>query len=563
MQSLIHNTPSVRLFVKYALGILAVYAFFSYATPWAQASSLTEPQIKAIMGLLASFGADQQTIANTESALRESGAIAMPESTATESDTAPAPVATSTSTASDAPASFSLGVDASSPAYALVPGGSSGVTVGVMTLRAAGGPISLTAVGLRLKSGTPGDVLQTQLYSDGKLLGAAVFSSANPNTLVTLKTPISLARGADAKITIKADFASIGPNQQGISGDFVKIDPVSAGGTSFASGSAVAATVTGSTSGVRLFRSFPSVLRPALPENGLSDGRLLRFSITANAAGDVSIAALNFYVTASGAMVTNPGLFAYTESTFTTAAPDWSATVTASGTRYSAILSAPLVIPAGQTRFFELRAAVAAASGSSVVTTLLGDATYNGIGTAAAQKEKSYFVWSDNALGVSSGSTVNWMNGSGVPGLSATGVTQVRRGDGAQSISATIDASSLTSTSGSPTLTGTLIGTSSAALLISAGDKASGTGTINAQNGRWSAIIAPPLPAGKYKVSIVSGGTTLVTGDLSIVSATSTTAKPSASAGGLGPMVAAAAAAPFNLLVEALTDLFIYAGIGR
>jgi uncharacterized membrane protein YfcA len=89
--------------------------------------------------------------------------------------------------------------------------------------------------------------------------------------------------------------------------------------------------------------------------------------------------------------------------------------------------------------YFELRASVAGVgTGSSVVTTLLGDAqyptwlpqtisgtTYN-VATSSAVTGSYNFVWSGNATTTSTTSDVDWSNGYGIPGFSASGLIQTR-----------------------------------------------------------------------------------------------------------------------------------------
>src|SRR3989344_7627853 len=74
MQSTVLISPVSRLFAQALLAVLAACCLFAIAAPRVQAAGLTEPQIQAILGLLASFGVDQAIVENTNAALRGSSA---------------------------------------------------------------------------------------------------------------------------------------------------------------------------------------------------------------------------------------------------------------------------------------------------------------------------------------------------------------------------------------------------------------------------------------------------------------------------------------------------------
>ena len=96
-----------------------------------------------------------------------------------------------------------------------------------------------------------------------------------------------------------------------------------------------------------------------------------------------------------------------------------------------------LQIPAGQTRYFELRATVSGvATAASVTTTLNGDtayidATHLGAGfvsttTGAIADSNNDFIWSGNATTTAVFNANDWANGYGIPGLPAGGFSQTR-----------------------------------------------------------------------------------------------------------------------------------------
>src|SRR5665213_3430183 len=94
---------------------------------------------------------------------------------------------------------------------------------------------------------------------------------------------------------------------------------------------------------------------------------------------------------------------------------------------------------------------------------------------------------------------------------------------------ASIDQSSLTTSSGVPTITGSASGVSSVYVAVTAGTNQAGTanqagnGQVSVVNGRWNVTIYPKaedvFTAGVYSVSVYTalGGTLLTTGTLSIL----------------------------------------------
>ena len=416
MQSTVLVSPVVRLFAQALLTVLAACCLFAFAAPRAQAASLTEPQIQAILGLLSSFGADQATITNTEAALRGREV----EDTSTSST-----------------GTLAVSTDASSPAYKIVAGGSTGVTVGVYRLRASGEAVNFSKITVKLTNGSPSDVGQVYFYYGPQLLGTAVFTGTNPEATATLSQPLLVHRDTDAVIMVKTDLASIGVGQSGTSGSLVQVDFVAGAGTGASSGLTVPATGNTSVAGARIFKSYPTVTFEPLPSTGLADGRLLRFKITANSSGDVGLGAFNFSLNQSNVNVSAVSLYMFRDSAFSQPAccgvGGRFGEITGSGNRISAVAYSPEEIPAGESRYFELRGTVSSLNiQSSVVTTLLGDATYEGVGQFNRQIEKGYFTWSPNSTSTSFSATNDWTNGYGVPGLAGGAITQIRTGGDAK-----------------------------------------------------------------------------------------------------------------------------------
>lgn len=322
--------------------------------------------------------------------------------------------------------------------------------------------LTLTGSGNTLSNGSGGstnsgtsDLVQVYLYnSAGALIGTATFTGGAATTTATstLSTPLALAKDVDTLITVKADLANIGTSFPGGIGDVVKIDPLNAEASGASSGTTIsAATASGSVAGIRLFKSFPTLALDTLATTGVADGRLMRFKITANAANPVGIFHFEFKIsTTTGVTVTTVGLYAYSDSSYSSSISGQgtsgqigsSTTAHISGDAF-AIEPATnaVVIPAGQTRYFELRGTITGVdTGDSVVTTLLGDSAYptgsseistgfnvstSSVSTSTSRGNDN-FTWTGNSTTTASGFEPDWSNGFGLPGFPSGGLIQSR-----------------------------------------------------------------------------------------------------------------------------------------
>ncbi|MES2213755.1 MAG: peptidoglycan-binding domain-containing protein [Patescibacteria group bacterium] len=359
--------------------------------------------------------------------------------------------------------SLAVSIDPSTSNFTTVAAGSTGITVGSFKFRPSNETINLTKVALVLSTSTAADLMygNVSLWQGATKIGTASFTGSNLVATSTLDTSITLAKDADTFITIKADLANIGTSDTGTEGRLIKIDVISAEGTGVSSGNTLtpATAVVAGVSGVRMFKSFPTVSQEGFSStftsSGLQDGRLMRFKITADTHGPVSISNLNFTIATSGTASTNTNvglvmLNVYSQSDYTGAvggtfgtATGQFGTTTAAGLasnpslNFSALTN-PLQIPAGTTYYFELKGAVAGVTtGSSVTTTLNGDAAplliqANGSSFVASTTlgiiidPENDFVWSGNATSTPTFSSNDWSNGYGIPGLSASGFSTTR-----------------------------------------------------------------------------------------------------------------------------------------
>jgi hypothetical protein len=345
--------------------------------------------------------------------------------------------------------SFTVTTDASSPSYAMVAANTTGNVVGSYKFRATNENVSLTKLGLKLTSGAAADLSNVSVWDGSTQVGSATFSGTSTTAIVTLSTPVTLTANTDKILTVKADLAAQGTGMPGTAGALVKVDydNVNTGntqGTGADSGLTLNATGSSTTvAGVRVFKSYPTVTKIAVPTNTLNNGSqsLLRFKVTAATNGDIGVHKFTFRVSTTTANVTAFNVYAYTDSGFSTPVSGLSssgqmlASDATGGTLYNADIdvfaqtsgaaSTTVQVPAGQSRYFDVIGTVSgAATGASVQTTLQGDAAYPTGGvtnaTTVQADTNNDFIWSPNTTTASTPNTVDWSNGYGVTGLPGT-----------------------------------------------------------------------------------------------------------------------------------------------
>jgi hypothetical protein len=415
--------------------------------------------------------------------------------------------------------SYTVGVDSSAPTESWVAAGAKGQTVNV--LRFTGTTEALAVTNLRLQldvtgSSTGADYDKIALYVGGVKIAEKVNPSftggvedfsfdsggtcySGSGTITPTLNCLVVPKDGYTNVTVKVDVAAIGSGQAGTAGQLIGVGydgatvakNVAVGydsGTSH-NGSTTSDQPSNSDTSTQLvyFRSVPTIARLALAAGAVtlngSSQTLYRFTVKADPAYDVALNRVTFRLaTTAGANFSSTAEFKvldlsngkYLNTATGAAAAYYSAAANYDGndklivrilvdntTDYS---NKQVVIPAGQTKEFELLgAATTDGTGDSVSTTMLGDAArpVNVVltGTTANYKllkvslidveqgcsntnicaaaagglygkgsnaaSSTNFIWSDFASDATTTHTVqtaDWMNGFKLPGLPTSGL---------------------------------------------------------------------------------------------------------------------------------------------
>jgi hypothetical protein len=192
-----------------------------------------------------------------------------------------------------------------------------------------------------------------------------------------------------------------------------------------------------------LFKSFPTLALDTLGSTGLADGRLIRYKVTANANGSIGISSMKFSVATTSATVTNVALYAFTDASYSSPVSgqgvsgqigSTQATIPTAAAFAISPTTNPVQVSAGATLYFELRASISGVTtGSSAVTTLLGDSAYPtsltsgfNVATSSSLTAGNNFVWSGNATSTSATADIDFSNGASLPGFPSSGLIQTR-----------------------------------------------------------------------------------------------------------------------------------------
>src|SRR3989344_2265527 len=192
--------------------------------------------------------------------------------------------------------------DASTPSYAVVYGGQTGVTLGGLKFISSNEAIRLNKIALQLTnaatssldlmgSSTPADLTTLTIWDGGTQVGTATFAGEATTTEANLTTAVTIPKDGVKILTLKGDIADIGTSQPGQEGRLIQVDyddddSDSTSGTGDSSGTTINRTSSADTAftGVRIFNTVPTIAKLALPTNTLANGdrTLLRWSVTAS-----------------------------------------------------------------------------------------------------------------------------------------------------------------------------------------------------------------------------------------------------------------------------------------
>ncbi|MFH1890622.1 MAG: hypothetical protein ABIJ91_03605, partial [Candidatus Kuenenbacteria bacterium] len=343
----------------------------------------------------------------------------------------------------------------------------------VLKFHAANEAINLQRVALQLSStasNSPQDLAQLSLWDGSTQVGTAIFTTGDYATS-TLTSTVTIPKDGDKLITVKGNMANIGTSQPGTQGHLVVVnydgaDSTGTQGVGVSSGATRNQSSSSDTdsSGVRLFRSFPTVTKLSVPTTTLSNGTmsLLRFKVTADSAGDVGLYKFSFKVSTTTCTADSLNVYAYTDSGFSVPVSGigaggimmntdldletlWASSATQLEVfpQTTAAASTTIQVPAGATRYFDVIATMSGvATGDSISTQLEGDAAYplfNAMwsavdsfmltamdvdsATTTPTQSNDDFIWSPNATTTSLVTNVDWTNGYGVSGLPSTNMS--------------------------------------------------------------------------------------------------------------------------------------------
>lgn len=372
--------------------------------------------------------------------------------------------------------SFTVAKDTSSPTERWGIAGSADQVATVFKLHATDEALRLDRFHVNFSSSTASttDFTKVTLWDGAVKVGEAVFAGTDTLATSTLTADVIIPKDGDKLLTAKVDLANVGTAQPGTAGRLLAVGFNGTATTSTraigqSSGSAFNVTTATDVNGdgIRLAKAFPTLARLSVPSNTLANGTqtLYRFSVTAPSAGDAGLYKFSFDVSSTTVATTsNFYVYGYSDSAFSVQAyannplnarqvdivgensnNDAGFLPVATGTKVvvyfdpvTASAANPnaeaINVPAGTTRYFELRATVAsAAAGDAINVSLLGDASYftqtssrrmENANTVDLQASVNDFIWSPNTTTTAATTSVDWANGFRLPGLPSTNMEQ-------------------------------------------------------------------------------------------------------------------------------------------
>ncbi|MEI8174893.1 MAG: hypothetical protein WCG28_03015 [bacterium] len=343
------------------------------------------------------------------------------------------------------PSKLIVSTDASSPVYQVVSAGTKGVIVGVYKFSAFYEDFSFNQIGLKLTHGKSESITTVSIWDGNTQIGWSVPFINGVARLFAAN--LLIPKNSGKRLTVKADLSNIGIGEAGTSGDLIKIDCDTDSTLGHVGSYFISTSGETHVAGIRVFKSLPIITLEPLPSGNLVSGEqaLLRFSIAADSAGDISIATLMAKVGCAGATVANCNIYRLDDNSKLMAtnsnpvAQSWM--IFSVNVENADGVQTPLQIPAGGIYHFELRGTVIPDSGATtwyVTTKLVEDYPFANpdfiIGTwqqVVSQQpiwppeDSVAIVWSPDSLGTPGLNDPDWTNGFGLR-FPPDGILQIR-----------------------------------------------------------------------------------------------------------------------------------------
>ena len=375
---------------------------------------------------------------------------------------------------------LTISLDASSPTterYGI--SGKTDVMLATLKVKATDEAIILDRIALTLASSTASssDLLngRVTIWDGATKVGEAQFQGTATRATSTLTATVTVPKDGEKLLTIKGDLGTLGTvNDSATRGHLVSVNydgeaVTTTRGNGESSGVTINPSAGADTAGVgvRLVKTHPTLERLSVSSNSLVNGEMVlyRFKVTADAADDLGLARVTFRVSSTTVATTSLfKLYAYSDSGFSTSAyainPVHNRTLDIVGENVwdgkegtvadskivfyfnpvananpgaSVLTHEALNVPAGASRYFELRGTVASATaGDAVAVALLGDASFASntnlvnrqTGDAVDGATNDDFIWSPNTTTTAATTTNDWLAGFQVPGLPSVEMTQ-------------------------------------------------------------------------------------------------------------------------------------------
>ena len=322
-------------------------------------------------------------------------------------------------------------LDPSSPKSDIILGGTTGVTMAKYKFTAVNDDFTVNKLTFITGSTTADNVAKVYLEYPTQSGTATAEGYIGDNASITFyNLGFFVPRDGSAVMTLKIDLPAVGTYGSGAdSGDAPRFDidvsdifeAVYSSGTDTDMDStapvAIGSDVTSNAMVVRKTR--PTFTMVALPNTTLANGSnkvISKFSITADAKGSVSIYSLAWDLALTGPAnfdVTSPVLYDSTDTALTASSTSISTSSGYIRIELDNSSTEQLVVGAGQTQTFSLKATIANSDGTgdSISTNLTSPYTTTTTGTAYGLRSATeWIVWSDNASSTQSDTAHNWAN---------------------------------------------------------------------------------------------------------------------------------------------------------